>query len=200
MAKKHEVTVINNDLDWCTFLTNIHGVVCVHGEGTKPFILEDAGAAGMDAVVALTNRDAENLIICELAKKRFGVGRTLAVVNDPKNLSVFNKLGLDKCISATEMLSDIIESETVFDEVRSRLPLENGRLACLDIELRAGSQVCGKALRDAELPPGCIIGCILRGEDLIVPNGDTVPRAGDKLIVMATSEAADDVARVLGHR
>jgi trk system potassium uptake protein TrkA len=193
-AKHHEVVIVNDNLEWCKFLTNAHGIVCVCGDGTKPFILQDAGAAEMDAVVALTNKDAENLLICQLAKKRFGVKSTLAIVNDPKNLVVFTRLGVDKCISATEMLSEVIESETVFEEVKSCLLLENGRLACLDLVLGDTSPVLGKPLRELRLPPDSIVGCILRGEELIIPNGDTTLLAGDKLILLATVAAADDAA------
>ncbi|MDR0531163.1 MAG: TrkA family potassium uptake protein [Oscillospiraceae bacterium] len=194
LGRKHEVVIINEDLDWCRFLTNAHSVLCVCGDGTKPFILEDANAADMDAVVALTNKDAENLVICELAKKLFHVQSTLAIVNDPKNLTVFVRLGVDKCISATEMLAEVIESETLFNEVRNYLPLENGRLVCLDIELRPHAAVNGQALRDITLPRDCIVSCVLRGDELIIPNGDTVLQSGDKLIVMAADVAADRAA------
>ncbi|MDR2525097.1 MAG: TrkA family potassium uptake protein [Oscillospiraceae bacterium] len=197
-AKRHEVVVINDDVEWCKFLTNAHDIVCVCGDGTKPFILEDARAAEMDAVAAITNKDAENLVICKLAKKLFGVKRTLAVVNDPKNLEVFTRLGVDKSISATEMLSEVIESETVFAGVQSYLPLENGRIACLDMVLSGDSPVCGRALRELDMPQGSIVGIIVRGEKTFVPNGDSVLRAEDKIIVLTSAAAADDATALFG--
>jgi trk system potassium uptake protein TrkA len=197
IANGHEVVIINENLDWCNFLTNAHHVVCVHGDGTKPFILEDAGIADMDSVVALANKDAENLVICELAKKLFGVPRTLAVVNDPKNLTIFSKLGVDKCISATEMIAEVIESETVFTQVRKYLPMDNGRLACLDILLSENTAVAGRALRELDLPKDCIISCLMRGDHLVIPNGDTVLQGGDQLVVMAKAETADLAAEYL---
>lgn len=193
LARRHEVVIINDNMEWCKFLTHAHNVVCVCGNGTKPFILDDANAAEMDAVVALTNKDAENLVICQLAKKAFRVRRTLAVVNDPKNLMLFQKLGVDKCISATEMLSEIIESETVYDELRNCMPLENGRLVCLDVLLGEGSPLAGKALRESILPSGSIIGYVMRDEELIIPNGDTVLQPGDNIIIMTASHSAQRV-------
>jgi trk system potassium uptake protein TrkA len=197
-AKHHEVVLVNDNMEWCKFLTNAHDVVCVCGDGTKPFILEDARAAEMDAVAALTNKDAENLVICKLAKKLFHVKSTLAIVNDPKNLVVFTRLGVDKCISATEMLSDVIESETVFSAVHSYLPLENGRIVCLDLVLPADSPVCGKRLRELEMPHGSIVGIIVRGETTLVPNGDAELLAEDKIILLATAQAAERATALFG--
>jgi trk system potassium uptake protein TrkA len=190
-GKHHSIVVINEDYEWCQLLSNAYDIICVHGDGTKPFILEDADTATMDAVIALGNRDAENLVVCEIAKKQFKVKNTIAIVNEPRNMEVFKKLGVDKCISATQMIADIIESEAVFTDIQEYLPLEHGRIACLEITLTDKSPAIGVPISRIGMTDGSIIGCVLRGEQTIIPKGDTVLMAGDKLVVLAAQNVVD---------
>lgn len=107
-AKGHDITVVNDDRDFCVMVADAYEVECIHGDGSEPSILESACAGTMDMVIALCGMDSSNLIICEIAKKRFHVKETLAIVNDPKNLVVFKNLGVDQCVSITQAISDRI--------------------------------------------------------------------------------------------
>lgn len=197
VAKRHDVTVINDDPDWCKLLSNTYNVCCVYGDGTKPYILADAEAGRMDAVIALSNVDSSNLVVCELAKKQFGVPNTIAVVNDPKNVHIFKKLGVSKCISATQMITEIIEHEAVFENLKNYFPLENGRLAVSEVLLSGSSPACGRKIWQLDLPQDSIIGCIVRGEQTIIPKGNTLMEAGDKVVILSTAAAIDDTAKQL---
>ena len=189
--KRHRIVVVNNDYEWCKLLSSMYGVICVHGDLTKPFILEDAGIQGMDTVIALTNNDANNLVICQIAKKRFKVPRTIAIVNEPKNMQVFLKLGVDKCVSSTKTISDIVEAEAVFEEIKEYMPLENGKIVCVEMTLTEKSPAANKVLSILGLPEGCIIGCVIRGEQTFVPRGNTKIKPGDKLVLLSTPEAVE---------
>ena len=196
-AKRHSVTIINEEREFCEFLTNRYDVDCIVGDGTKPYLLEDAGAYEMDAVIALTHSDSNNLVICQLAKKKFGVTQTIAIASDPKNVDVFKRLGVDKIISVTATISSIIESEAFLGNIKSYLPLENGRVACAEFDITDNSPIKDKPLSEAGLPNGVIVGCVLRNDQTIVPQGDTVLWAGDRIILISAPNSIDKASHII---
>lgn len=196
-ARHHIVTIINEDIEWCRYLSSLYDVIAVHGDGTKPFILEDAGTAEMDVVIALSNFDSTNLVVCQLAKKQFGVRTTIAVVNDPKKEKIFRRLGVSKCISAPQMITEVIESEATVDEIRSYLPLEEGNLVCFEAELSGQCRTIGQTLSEMNLPDHCVIGCIIRNAVPFVPKGDTRLEKGDRVIVISNQEVVDRITMCL---
>lgn len=195
--KKHRVTVVNEDYEWCQFLANAHEITVVHGDGSKPFILADAGTAEMDTVIALGNKDSANLLVCELAKKQFHVPRTIAIVNDPKNMCIFKELGVTKCISATQMITEIIEHEAVEDVIRGYSALENGKILFCELILDESVPIIGRSLSSIELPKQSIVSCIIRDESSIIPNGETILLKGDKLILLASAEQMEQASNIL---
>lgn len=199
-AKGHDVTIINEDYEWCKMLSNTHEVKCVYGNETKPFILADAGASHMDMVIALTNKDASNLVICQLAKKQFNVKNTLAVVNNPKNVKIFKELGVNKCVSAIQMLSVVIEQEAVVENLKSYLPMENGKVLICEIELDQNSPILNKKLSEIHFPKNSIVGCIIRREQTIIPRGNTKIELGDKVIVLSSPEEFEKITVLLAGR
>ncbi|MCC8022835.1 MAG: NAD-binding protein [Clostridiales bacterium] len=199
-AKGHHVTIVNEDYDWCKLMSNTHDVICVHGNGTKPYILEDAQASKMDAVVALGNQDAKNLVVCEIAQKQFHVKNTIAIVNDTRNIHLFKALGVSKCISATKMITDIIEQQALLEELYNYTPLENGKIILCELELKEKSPACGKKIWEIGLPENSIVSCLLREEDTIIPKGNTRLKAVDKLMLLADSGEVEKATALLSGR
>ena len=78
------VTIINASDEDCRMLADSGNGMVVLGDGTKPYVLEDAEAFSADIAIALTSKDEDNLVICQLCKKRFGVKRTISLLSDPK--------------------------------------------------------------------------------------------------------------------
>ena len=68
LKRKYQVTAIHPDYDCCKRLADLKGLQVIHGDGSKPYILEEAGARRTDIAIALTDSDADNLVICELCK------------------------------------------------------------------------------------------------------------------------------------
>jgi trk system potassium uptake protein TrkA len=192
-AKGHDITVINEDHKWCEILTNAYEIVSIIGDGTRPDILETACIGKMDTVVALSNKDAANLVVCEIAKKQFHVKNTFAVVNDPKNLRLFKELGVNKCVSSTQMLSDIIDQEAIKENLKYYLPDESCNVAVCEIDLNDKSPVINKKLWEIGLPNDSVVCCIVRMEQTIIPQGNTELKAGDKIIILSYSIAIDKV-------
>ena len=183
--KGYNVTAINRDIEACKVLTEIPKLTVFHGDGTKPFVLEDANAYDADIVIALTDYDADNLVICELCKKKFRVKKTVALISDPKKTEFFYRMGIDSVVCAITAIASIIEQQTFLEEMATLVPIGEGRISMAQIPVTASAPVADKCLRDINLPKKVIIGCIIRGEHGVIPHGDTRIIAGDVLVLIS---------------
>ncbi|HOK42102.1 MAG TPA: NAD-binding protein [Thermoclostridium caenicola] len=118
LPNKHKITVIEKNQEYCSKLASDLEVAVVHGDGTDINLLSEAGAQHADVFIAVTGQDQDNLIACQLAKRNFHVRRTIARVNNPKNIAVFEKLGVDISVSSTSIIAEMIEKEIDFSAVK----------------------------------------------------------------------------------
>lgn len=200
VAKHYHVTIINRDLARCKELAEQTKATVVFGEGSSPERLEEAGARRADAVLALTSHDQDNLIVCQIAQKRFGVPHTLALVNDPDNETVFHKLGIKAAFSATRIISTMIEQRAHFDDITALMPIAQGRINVADVRLKEDSPAIGKTLQELELTEGSLIASIIRNDEMIVPRGSTRLEAEDHLILLSHPEHQEqDLITLLGE-
>ncbi len=160
------------------------GEMVVMGDGCEVRTLERAGTARADVVAAVTGDDEDNLVICQLAKTKFNVRRTIARVNNPKNQEVFKLLGIDETVSATRVLLSLIEEELPTDELIPLSLLRHGELEMVEIHVSAGAPAVGKAVRQLNLPAGCLLAVLLREGQASVVLGDTKIQAQDTLIAI----------------
>ncbi|HPG42112.1 MAG TPA: TrkA family potassium uptake protein [bacterium] len=196
-SKGHTVTIINRDYDDCTRLARSLKSVIIHGDGSDPAILEEAGAFTCNAILAITPNDQDNLIICQLGSKRFHITKTLALVNDPDNETVFTKLGVSTVFSITRILSNLIEQQTAFENVINLIPAAGGKVNMTEIILDGESPVIGRRIKDLLFPVNSLITIILRNDEPIVPGGDTTLLENDRIVVMTLPENHAQVIRLL---
>ena len=201
LAKGSRVTIINKDKLECTQLARALKATVVHGNGSDPSVLKEAGAGIIDAIIAVTPYDQDNLVICQVATMRFGVKRTLALVNDPDNEEVFKELGIS-AFSTTRIISNLIEQKTGFEEISNLIPVGEGKVTLAEIIIDETSPVTSKSLREIHMPPQSLIGYVVREGRPIVPRGDTIIYAGDRVIVIAMPEQYGQVLALLtrSHR
>ena len=100
-SKGYHLTIINADEQEAIALSRNLQATVINGEGSNPHILSQAGAYRADITLSLTGNDEDNLIACQIAQKEYGVPRTLALINDPENRPIFEKLGVNVAFSAT---------------------------------------------------------------------------------------------------
>jgi trk system potassium uptake protein TrkA len=154
----------------------------IQGDGCDSIYQEDAGVSRADVFVAATGDDDDNLVSCQLAKVAFGVPRTVARVNNPKNESIFHALGIE-AISSTTIISRLIEEEATVGDIRTLMALRKGNMAIVEIELPLDRcVVCGKRVAELKLPVDCLIVALLRGDETIPVNGETEMQPGDVVI------------------
>jgi trk system potassium uptake protein TrkA len=197
LSKGHSVTLINRDREECTALARRLKATVVHGDGSDPDILAEAGADTSDAVLAVTPNDEDNLVICEIAERRFGVPRTLALVNDPDNEEVFRTLGRTTAFSTTHIIANLIEQRAGFEQISNLLPIGEGKITVTEVKLSPGAPVAGKSLQEIGLPEDALIAGVLRDGEAIIPRGPTVLREGDRLVLMALPDQLGAVLKRL---
>lgn len=192
LSRGYQVTAINMDRDDCLYLSNIKRLNVIHGDGTKPFILEEAGAVFADMAIALTPHDEDNLVACKLCKSQFRVSRTVSLVSDPKMTDFFCKMGIDSVVCAVATVTHSIEQRAIMDEISQTIPLSKAGIQVSEVPIPANAPVVGKKLWEINLPRQAVIGCILRGNSTMIPHGDTRICAGDVLILIYDSDQRSD--------
>ncbi|MDR1705371.1 MAG: TrkA family potassium uptake protein [Clostridiales bacterium] len=188
IKKGYSVTAINDDNDKCIALAEIDRLEVFHGDGSKPFVLEDAGIQGADMAIALSDKDADNLVICELSKKRFKVKRTVAMISDPKKIDFFYSMGIDSVVCSVTTIASYIEQQAFMDEITTLIPIGENNIKVSQVHILDGAPAVGKKLKDLNLPKEVIVGCVQRGDRSLIPRGDTRVLAGDVLVLISSDD------------
>ncbi len=181
---KHSVSVVDKDKAICEEIAKQIDALVIHGDGCDPRILEEAGVSRADVLAAVSGDDEDNLIICQLAKEKFNVKRTVARVNNPDNEHTFAELGIDVPIDSTKIIAKIIEEEVSFSDFVNLMSFKRGKLAIVRVDLPENSPVINKLIQDIKLPNDSVLVSLVRGEEVIVPKGNTVLQQGDDIIAL----------------
>lgn len=198
IRRHYHVTIINRNASHCHHLAHNLKATVVLGDGSKPTVLEEAGARRADYFLALTPFDQDNLIACQIAGTIYGVPRTVALVNDPDNEDVFKKLGVTVAFSSSQIIASLIEQRSSFEDITTLMPVADGRVTVNDVVLHESSPVVGKTLQDLNLGEhGLLVACIIRGEDVIVPRGSSQLQAEDHLLVIGRTEMMTEKLHLL---
>ncbi|MBA2361246.1 MAG: TrkA family potassium uptake protein [Actinobacteria bacterium] len=167
------------------------------GDATEIHVLERAGLARPpDLVVAVTGDDEDNLIICQIAREHFGVGKVIARVNDPRNQHYFDLLGIMPTISATSIILAMIEHEVPEHGLVHLLELRQEELEIVEVQLDETSPSVGKRVDGLDLPPGSRLISVMRGGRASLAEGDTELRAGDQVLAVLERGKEDALRRV----
>ncbi len=184
VAAKHAVSIIDKEQAICEEIAKELEALVINGDACDPRILEEAGVEHADVLAAVTGDDEDNMIICQLAKERFKVQRTVGRVNNPGNEHTFSELGIDVPVDSTKIIAKVIEEEVSFSDFVNLMSFKRGKLAIVRVDLPLDSPVINKEVKDVELPADSVLVSIVRGEEVIVPKGNTVLRPGDDVIAL----------------
>lgn len=184
LRQEHELVVIENNMERAEFIARQFGNVVVQGNADEASVLAEAGAERADVVVAVTGDDEDNLVISQVAKKRFGAKRTIARINDPRNEGVFRLLGIDATVNATEVLLSVLEQEIPHANLVPLLRLRNTDVEILEVVLGPRSGVVGRSLNDLDMPNESSIAVVVRNGRPIFPTGETTFEVGDEVVAL----------------
>ena len=164
----HRITAIEaNEEVFNQIRPILKDMTVILGDGCNPQVLRDAGIGSMDAVVATTGDDEDNLVVAKLAKHEFRVGRVIARVNNPKNQWLFTKkMGVDIAISHASMLARLIQEELTLGELIPLLKLAGGKASLVELTVAASSGTAGRRIDSLELPTECVLVTVLRDGEI----------------------------------
>jgi trk system potassium uptake protein len=194
----HEVLLLEKGSARFQALSDELGQSVVRGDACEARTMEEVGASRADIVIAVTGEDDDNLVICQMAKKRFNVGRTIARLNNPKNELIFQKLGIDVTVSPTKSILSLIEAEIPGSTFVTLMTLKRAGLEIMEIRIPANSPIVGKTLNTINLPRSGNIALIIRDKEYIVPTADTKILANDEVYALVSREGEEALRAALG--
>jgi trk system potassium uptake protein TrkA len=198
LGLNHEVAVIEQRRDRFERLEDEFEHRAVYGDGTELFVLERAGISRPpDIVVAVTGDDEDNIIICQLAREKYGVEKVIARVNDPRNEPHFDLLNISPTVSATNMVLALIEHEVPQHELVHLLELRKENLEIVEVEIKPGSSAEGKRVEELRLPESTRLISVMREGKAEIAVGSTELRAGDQVLAILEPGRETELKKVL---
>jgi trk system potassium uptake protein len=184
IAKDCEVTLIESNHDRFRVVEEELEHAVQFGDASELWVLERAGIQRADLVVAATGDDEDNILICQMAKEKYGCQRIVARVNNPRNHVTFKLLGIQPAVSATDLILRLIEHEVPEYGLVHLLALEEEHLEIIEFEVPATAEAAGKRVQDLDLPDGALVISIIRGNSGFVPKADTVIDISDTVMLI----------------
>ncbi len=192
LNRGYKVTMVNKKPQYCRYLAKKLKALIINGDGTDNKVLEQLELKSDDVFIALTPRDQDNLVACLAAREIYEIENAIALINDPENLEVFEKIGIEKTVSPVSIMAEaIFASSTVEKHIKSLLT-DSSDLEIFEIDINESSPVSKKQLKNIEIKDG-IIGAIKRNNSSIIPKGDTYILPGDKLIIISKKEMKNSI-------
>ena len=188
LMEGHEVLLLEKDRRRQALLAEQMGEVVVQGDGCEVRIMAEAGFGRADVIVAVTGDDEDNLVICQMAKRAFQAPRTVARVNDPDNLVLFQKLGIDTTVSSTQIIFNLLDQQIETGEIIPLAALKNGNIEIVAITVSERSPVLGRTVKDLPLPGNALIISVVREQHALLPQGDIRFEIEDTVIAMVAAD------------
>jgi trk system potassium uptake protein TrkA len=198
LSQGHEVLMLEKNGARAQTLAEELGQAILRGDACEARTMEEAGVRRADVVIAVTGEDEDNLVICQMAKKRFNVGRTIARLNNPKHEVLFQRLGIDVTVSPTKAILSLIESELPGPHFVLLMTLKKAGLDIVEMKIPDLSPVVGKQLNQINLPRKSTLALIIRGDEQIFPTGETVLEANDDVFALVNHEGEAELRRTFG--
>ncbi|MDR1627424.1 MAG: NAD-binding protein [Oscillospiraceae bacterium] len=183
MERKYNISLIEKNKSRCLNLANNLETEVIHGDGTEIEVLISAGIAKADCFVAATGRDQDNLVACQLVKRKFMIEKVIARVNNPRNLVVMEELGIYNTVSSTEIITKMVEHEIHNEGMQLIASLNKGKAFILSIILREKFSMKNTKIKDWDLPPSCFIVSAIRKGSFVSTQDDAVLLPGDEIII-----------------
>ena len=197
LAEGHELVLMEKDPSTSERIRDELGAVVVNRDGCEGTHLAEAGANRASIVAAVTGDDADNLVVCQMAKHHFDVPRTIARVNNPRNEPLFRELGVDEIISPTRMVLAAIEQDIPVHELLHLAQLEGGELELLEAQIADDSPALGRRASSFDLPEGCTLFVLIRDDKAQPIRPETIFREGDKVIAISRAECETELHHLL---
>ncbi len=193
--KKHQVVLIEKDIKICEKIAEELEVDVICGDGSDVEVLKDADIEEAEVVAAVTGKDEENLVICQMAKVNFNINKTIARINNPKNTAIFKALGVDKTVCSTQVICNLIEGEFNSEPLKVIESINKGEMILVEAKIDKKSTWKDKSIEKLKIPKECVILSIIRSEKVIFPRGSVDIKEGDKVLIITNTDKKNDVEK-----
>jgi Trk K+ transport system NAD-binding subunit len=149
--------------------------------------LEQVGLNNVDVVIAASNDDGLN-VIASIQARQLGMGRVIAIVQDPDYLPMLEAEGVT-AISAPWATAAMVENYIDRPGVSELFEVGTGAALLLGVIVPETAAVAGKEIREIEIPKECVVAAVIRGREFVVPRGQTTVQSGDEVVFVGPSDA-----------
>lgn len=191
------VKLVEKSKERCRYLsTHLNNVMILHSDGTDISLLEEENLEEMDAFVTATGFDEENLLLALTAKKH-GVDDVISKVSHESYKGLIKSMGVDMVLNPLDITaSNILRFIQGSKKIISSLLIQ-GQAEIMEIVAHSHMSLLGVPLSDIELPDGVLIAAIHRGQDVIIPDGETKIQRNDKVIILSLLTEIGDLEKIL---
>lgn len=194
----HEVTLIESRRNRFRLVEQEFEHIIQYGDASELWVLERAGISRAEMVIAVTGDDEDNILICQVAKEKYGVDRIIARVNNPRNRPHFDLLNIKPVVSATELILRLLEHEVPQHNLVHLLALEAEKIEIIEVRLRENSPIVGKKVGEIQTPDRTLLISILREGTGFVPTAESELKVGDDILAVLDPEKEEELKRILG--
>ena len=193
LQSRTQVKIIEGSRERAVYIAEgLRKAVILNGNALEVDLLREAGIDETEAFIALTNNDKVNILSSLMAKQE-GAGRALSLVSNSDYTPMLKSLGIDAYISPRATTISAVLQHVRRGRIRGVHSIQNGRAEVLEAEALETATLVGKPLREAKLPDGLRIGAIVRGGEVIIPDGDTEVRPHDRIVIFALADQVREV-------
>ena len=200
--KKYSIKLIESDKETAEDLADsLPRVTVIHGNGAQHDLLLEEGIEAMDAFVALTDIDEENIIVSMFANK-MNVKKTITQIKSDDLYGMLDELGISNNVSPKDIVADRVISyiraiaNTRGSNVLTLYRLVNNRVEALEFLAKKQESIYDKPLKELKIKENCLIACIIRQSEVLIPDGNTCIKHGDNVIVVTTHKNFDDLTDI----
>jgi trk system potassium uptake protein len=194
---KINVKIIEEDSDKCSRLSEIlDRVIVINGDGTDKNLLEEENIRDVDFLVAVTQDEASNILMSLLAKG-LGARKTVTRISRLTYLPLMSAIGIDTVVSPRLSAAKAILQHIRPGKIISVAPLKGEHAEAIEAEALDTSDIVNTPLSKVKMPKGAIVGAIVRGEEIIIPRGDSIIIPGDHLILFTLQEVVPRLEKLL---
>jgi trk system potassium uptake protein TrkA len=192
ISKGYSLNIICPDPALCDLLAREFRAEIICGDPTDFAILSNAGIGDSQIVVAVLPEDADNYVLCQLARGNFQVARTVTLVHNPVNEAIFKQMGIQVTLSLANVISSLVEGG-LHEEVTNLHSLENGKILAMLLRISAKSPLLGKKRQDIPVVTQARLGPIIR--DGVFLDDHLPVQINDQLLVYVEPLAQGQVIR-----
>ncbi len=189
--------IIEKNARRCVWLAErFNKVVVLHGDGSDQDLLAEENVQDMDVVVTLTN-DEETNILASLLARRMGAGKVITRISKFSYFQLMSAIGIEQVVSPRLSAINSILQHIRKGKVLSAISLKGEQAEVMEAVAMETAEIVGKPLKDVAIPKDVLLTAIVRGEEIIIPSGESVVQAGDRIIIFARRQAIPKIEKML---